>query len=174
MGGCFHEEWQKAGETGMVRHFFPWWMERALPGRGGGGVEPDRGRAGADGAGTGWTWNRSATGGRSGRDFRGLARQEYAEDEESCFLASGDSVFELDAIEAAADEDAGAGGAAAEWGAGDLAAAAEGQGVPGGGGSGGGWRARATTRRRRCWRWRRACSARSSPGTWADWSWRGW
>jgi len=33
-------------------------------------------------------------------DFRGLARQEYAEDEEGCFLASGDSVFELGAIEA--------------------------------------------------------------------------
>jgi len=32
-------------------------------------------------------------------DFRGLARQEYAEDEESCFLASGDSVFELKTIE---------------------------------------------------------------------------
>lgn len=28
VGGCFHEEWQKARETGMVRHFFPWWMER--------------------------------------------------------------------------------------------------------------------------------------------------
>ena len=27
VGGCFHEEWRKAGETGMVRHFFPWWME---------------------------------------------------------------------------------------------------------------------------------------------------
>ena len=33
-------------------------------------------------------------------NFRGLARQEYAEDEESCFLASGESVFELEAIEA--------------------------------------------------------------------------
>ena len=33
-------------------------------------------------------------------NFRGLARQEYAEDEESCFRASGDSVFELAAIEA--------------------------------------------------------------------------
>jgi hypothetical protein len=32
-------------------------------------------------------------------DFRGLARQEFAEDEESCFLASGDSVFELSAID---------------------------------------------------------------------------
>jgi hypothetical protein len=32
-------------------------------------------------------------------NFRGLARQEYAEDEESCFLASGNSVFELAALE---------------------------------------------------------------------------
>ena len=29
----------------------------------------------------------------------GLARQEFAEDEESCFRASGDCVFETDAIE---------------------------------------------------------------------------
>ena len=28
VGGCFYEQWQKAGEQGMVRHFFPWWMER--------------------------------------------------------------------------------------------------------------------------------------------------
>jgi hypothetical protein len=28
VGGCFHQEWQKALEIGMVRHFFPWWMER--------------------------------------------------------------------------------------------------------------------------------------------------
>ncbi len=28
VGGCFHEEWLKADETGMVRHFFPWWMEQ--------------------------------------------------------------------------------------------------------------------------------------------------
>ncbi|MGD0739301.1 MAG: glycosyl hydrolase family 28-related protein [Terracidiphilus sp.] len=33
-------------------------------------------------------------------DFRGLTAQEYAEDEESCFLASGESVFELAAVEA--------------------------------------------------------------------------
>jgi hypothetical protein len=33
-------------------------------------------------------------------NFRGTARQEYAEDEESCFLASGESVFELEAVEA--------------------------------------------------------------------------
>ena len=33
-------------------------------------------------------------------NFRGLARQEYAEDSESCFRASGDSVFEIAVIEA--------------------------------------------------------------------------
>ena len=33
-------------------------------------------------------------------DFRGLTAQEYAEDAESCFLASGESVFELAAVEA--------------------------------------------------------------------------
>ncbi len=30
VGGCFYEEWQRAGEaggSGLVRHFFPWWME---------------------------------------------------------------------------------------------------------------------------------------------------
>jgi hypothetical protein len=32
-------------------------------------------------------------------DFRGMAKQEYAEDEQSCFLASGNSVFELAAID---------------------------------------------------------------------------
>jgi hypothetical protein len=32
-------------------------------------------------------------------NFRGLARQEFAENEQSCFRASGDSVFELAAIE---------------------------------------------------------------------------
>jgi hypothetical protein len=37
-------------------------------------------------------------------NFRGLARQEYAEDDASCFRASGDSVFELAAIEARLNE----------------------------------------------------------------------
>jgi hypothetical protein len=32
-------------------------------------------------------------------DFRGLARQEFAEDDESCFLASGESVFEICALD---------------------------------------------------------------------------
>jgi len=99
VGGCFYEEWQKAGESGMVRHFFPWWMER-------------RYRAGAvDKASL--TEEERALMSRHKLDleqigfrrqmraqFRGLAAQEYAEDAENCFLASGNSIFELAAIEA--------------------------------------------------------------------------
>ena len=97
-GGCFYEEWQKAAETGMVRHFFPWWMER-------------RYRAKAVDAATLTEEERDlmarkrldleqiAYRRRIRADFRGLARQEFAEDEESCFRTSGESVFELDVIE---------------------------------------------------------------------------
>ncbi|MGA3082161.1 MAG: terminase [Terracidiphilus sp.] len=99
VGGCFHEEWQKAGETGMMRHFFPWWMERRY-----------RAQAVDEASLTGeereltvrHRLNLEQIGFRRRirADFRGLARQEYAEDPESCFLASGESVFELSAIEA--------------------------------------------------------------------------
>jgi hypothetical protein len=98
VGGCFHEEWQKARETGMARHFFPWWMEaryRAKAVSEASLVEEERDlmkRHGLDLEQIGYRRQIRA-------DFRGLARQEYAEDEESCFLASGDSVFELGAIE---------------------------------------------------------------------------
>ena len=99
VGGCFHEEWQKAGETGMVRHFFPWWMERQYRTRAvdAGSLSDEerdlmaRKRLNLEQIG----YRRQIR-----TDFRGMARQEYAEDEESCFLASGDSVFELEAIEA--------------------------------------------------------------------------
>jgi hypothetical protein len=99
VGGCFHEEWQKAGETGTVRHFFPWWMERRYRARAvdKASLSEEEGelmlRNGLDLEQIGYRRQIRA-------DFRGLARQEYAEDELSCFLASGDSVFELGAIEA--------------------------------------------------------------------------
>jgi hypothetical protein len=99
VGGCFHEEWQKAGETGMVRHFFPWWMERRYRAK---GVEETSLTDEERDLRTRKRLNLEQIGFRRQvrADFRGLARQEYAEDEESCFLASGDSVFELSAIEA--------------------------------------------------------------------------
>jgi len=103
VGGCFHEEWLKAGDggpdSGMVRHFFPWWMERRYRER---AVDPAtlseeerdfmaRHRLDLE---------QIAFRRRIRAGFRSLARQEFAEDAESCFLASGDSVFELEAIEA--------------------------------------------------------------------------
>jgi len=99
VGGCFHEEWSKAAETGMVRHFFPWWRE-------------PRYRAPAIDQSSLTREERALM--RQHRlsleqiayrrqiraNFRGLAAQEYAEDEESCFRASGEPVFEMEAIEA--------------------------------------------------------------------------
>lgn len=99
VGGCFHEEWQKAGETGMVRHFFPWWMEtryRLAAADEATLTDEERAlmvRKRLDLEQIGFRRQMRA-------NFRGLARQEYAEDAESCFLASGNSVFELEAIEA--------------------------------------------------------------------------
>jgi len=99
VGDCFHGEWQAAHETDMVRHFFPWWMEPAY-----------RAEAVAESSLTDEEYelrlkhnlDLEQIGFRRKikANFRGLARQEYAEDEESCFKASGDSVFELEAMEA--------------------------------------------------------------------------
>jgi hypothetical protein len=99
VGGCFYEEWQKAGEQGMVRHFFPWWMERRY-----------RTQAVDEASLTDEERDLMAhrlldleqIGFRRQirADFRSLARQEYAESDQSCFLASGDSVFELAAVDA--------------------------------------------------------------------------
>jgi len=98
VGGCFYEEWLKAPETGMVRHFFPWWMERKYQAK---AVDEssltDEERELVAKHKLSLRQIAYRRGIRA--DFRGLARQEYAEDEESCFLASGESVFELAAVE---------------------------------------------------------------------------
>jgi hypothetical protein len=99
VGGCFYEEWRKAGETAMVRHFFPWWMEAryhseaadeaSLTDEERGLIEQHELKL-----------SQIAYRRRIRADFRGLTAQEYAENEESCFLASGESVFELATVEA--------------------------------------------------------------------------
>jgi hypothetical protein len=98
IGGCFYEEWQAAAETGLVQHFFPWWMEQRYRTR---AVDAESlseeereliARHELSLAQIGFRRKIQA-------NFRGMARQEYAEDDASCFRASGDSVFELDAIE---------------------------------------------------------------------------
>ena len=98
VGGCFYDEWHNAAETGTVKHFFPWWLDEHYradaidPGSMSDeeqqlfelhGLSPEQ---------IGYRRQVRA-------NFRGLACQEFAEDEETCFRASGDSVFELEAVE---------------------------------------------------------------------------
>jgi hypothetical protein len=99
VGGCFYEQWQKAHEAGMVRHFFPWWIEPAYRAD---AVEEASLTAEERELQSRHRLNLEQIAFRRKikTDFRGLSRQEYAEDEESCFRASGDSVFELEAVEA--------------------------------------------------------------------------
>ncbi len=95
--GHFYEEWQRAEETGLVRHFFPWWVEPAYAGP---GVQESE-----------WTAEEHALARRNGlspeqigfrrqlqSNFREMAAQEYAEDPDACFLASGSCVFDLECI----------------------------------------------------------------------------
>jgi hypothetical protein len=101
-GGVFYEEWQHANETGYTRHFFPWWYD-----------DEYRDKLGADKvrpltaeeeelilharlSDEQIAWRRT-----NRAQLRKLAAQEYAEDPVSCFLASGECVFELEAIDRA-------------------------------------------------------------------------
>ena len=96
--GCFWEEWGRAEETGTVRHFFPWWWESTYVGS---PVAPEtlaedeRRLCEEHGLSLGQIGYRREM--RAG--FRELAAQEYAEDAESCFAASGECVFDAAAIE---------------------------------------------------------------------------
>jgi hypothetical protein len=101
--GIFYEEWQKAADTGYTKHFFPWWYEpsykedaRKKP------VHPltdeetdliQRQGLSEDQI----AWRRARW-----QVLRAQAAQEYAEDAVSCFLASGECVFDMAAIDAAA------------------------------------------------------------------------
>ena len=91
--GAFYEEWQQAPETGLVRHFFPWWMEPAY--RAKAVLDPTEEERelmllhGLDAEQIGYRRTLE-------RGFRTLRVQEYAEDPESCFKASGDCCFEVE------------------------------------------------------------------------------
>jgi len=97
-GGCFWQEWQEADSTGLVRHFFPWWWEPSYSGMG--VCETTLTAAerrlmrehGLSHAQIGYRRDIEA-------NFRGLAKQEYAEDANECFLSSGDCVFDRSAVD---------------------------------------------------------------------------
>jgi hypothetical protein len=96
--GCFYEEWGRAGESGSgtVRHFLPWWWERAYVAGDAEDLRRDELELMAQ---------HGLTRGQIGfrRDletsYRGLRSQEFAEDAESCFRATGECCFEVSAIE---------------------------------------------------------------------------
>lgn len=97
VGGCFYEEWQCAHETGLVRHFYPWWLEPSYiadP------VDPATLTDEEQSLQSEQKLSLAQIGYRRQlrSSFHTLAPQEYAEDAESCFLLSGESIFELDAI----------------------------------------------------------------------------
>jgi hypothetical protein len=101
--GTFYLEWLEASETGYTQHFFPWWhepnyRERVNPGE----MQPltpeENELRKLHGLSEGQiAWRRKKW--KTHRDF---AAQEYAEDAASCFLVSGECVFEVASIEAAA------------------------------------------------------------------------
>ncbi len=95
--GCFWQEWEGAAMTGMVQHFFPWWWEESYRDRPADGLTGEEqqliARYGLSAEQIGFRRKVHA-------GFRGLARQEFAEDAVACFLASGACVFDVPAIEA--------------------------------------------------------------------------
>jgi hypothetical protein len=101
--GCFYEEWQRAEETGVVRHFFPWWMEpayRSFAAPRDLWSEEERKLAEEHGLLPEQIgFRRRLRGG-----FGDIAAQEYAESPEACFLASGHCVFDLECIRKRAGE----------------------------------------------------------------------
>jgi hypothetical protein len=95
--GCFYEEWQQAGENGVVKHFFPWWMEPAYVAAEVTDFREDeielmKLHAELTAAKIGFRRTLEAS-------YRGLRVQEFAEDADLCFRSSGDCCFDRDALE---------------------------------------------------------------------------
>jgi hypothetical protein len=97
-GGCFWKEWQDAPSIGMVRHFFPWWREPAYVGAAvcEMTLTEDERRLMQE---HGLTHAQIGFRRQLIANFRGLARQEYAEGPNECFLSSGECVFDRDAMD---------------------------------------------------------------------------
>ena len=94
--GCFYEEWIRSQHTDTVRHFLPWWMESAyisapveLP------TLEELSLIETHGL------NLQQIGFRRGleKSYKGLRSQEFAEDAETCFKATGECYFDLDRVE---------------------------------------------------------------------------
>jgi hypothetical protein len=101
--GLFYEEWNKAEEQGYTRHFYPWWYEPSykedVSKKPVGELTDEEMELVAH---HGLTHEQIAWRRTRLRIMKKQAAQEYAEDPVSCFLASGECVFDLESIEKAA------------------------------------------------------------------------
>ncbi len=95
--GCFYEEWMRAETNGWVRHFFPWWWEESY--RLDVGEDAESEEECALTSAHGLSREQIAFRRRLQRQFGVLARQEYPESADDCFLASGSCVFDTEAID---------------------------------------------------------------------------
>ena len=95
--GCFYEEWQKAEEKGYSRHFYPWWWEPSYK-RSVEIVEFTEEELEL-------MQKFNLTGEQIGfrrevkSNFGSRAAEEFAEDAESCFRASGECFFDVEIVE---------------------------------------------------------------------------
>lgn len=96
--GCFWKEWRDAEKTNTKKHFFPWWLEEAYTGQAvpeESLTEEERKLMEREPA---VTLEKIAFRRQLHENFRGMAKQEYAEDAEACFQASGACYFDLETI----------------------------------------------------------------------------
>jgi hypothetical protein len=99
MGGCFYQEWHRAPETGLVRHFYPWWKEEryvAAPADVSTYTVEERELADREGL----TPEQIGYRRQIRANFGSLAKQEYAEDADNCFSTSGECYFDSGTIAA--------------------------------------------------------------------------
>jgi hypothetical protein len=97
-GGAFYEEWEKAGVTGYVQHFFPWWWEPQYC-RDDVVIEELTAEERDLMQGHGLTLAQIAFRRETRANFGVRAVEEFAEDAETCFRASGECVFDLATVE---------------------------------------------------------------------------
>ncbi len=97
--GCFWTEWMQAESTGTVRHFFPWWWESSYVAAAAEVETLDQEERRLVSV-QGLTLEQIGFRRQLRAGFRRLAKQEYAEDAESCFSASGSCLFDVGAIDA--------------------------------------------------------------------------
>jgi len=100
--GAFYNEWEggvdDCGQQGLVRHFFPWWMEPAY-------IGPSVHRSSLTEQECLLVAKHNLTEQQIGfrrsleRGYGKLRSQEFAEDAETCFRATGNCCFEIAAIE---------------------------------------------------------------------------